>query len=282
MNKKVFLGLACIGICLLSVNAYRFLFRNTKECDVSARSRTIISLLGAPLSGKGTLAERAVAKLGFTSLSTGNLLREYVATGTPEAKELEECMKAGKLVSDDTVNKLVEKWLEAHDATTSRIILDGYPRSRQQAEMLIALLREKFPHYKLNIVSLAIPDDVLVARAVNRLFCPHCQATFTATELKEKNPLCARCNVALERRKDDAEEVVRNRLKVYAEKTGDILDCYCSRAIEIKKLDATVRPEEVFENFKKLVDTLEAKDVPEEKPAAKEAGALPENVPALA
>lgn len=258
MHAKIFSRIIVTGACLITVAGCNFPWSSRKEADKQAKCGVIISLVGAPLSGKGTLTERAIDELGFTSLSTGNLLREYVASGKPEARELEVIMKSGGLVPDETINTLVEKWLDTHAATDSKIILDGYPRSRNQAEMLVSLLKNKFPQYRLTVVVLNVPDDILIKRAVNRLFCPQCQATFTAAQAEKEHNLCPKCHVPLGRRKDDAEDVVRTRLKLYHEKSADIFEYYKTQAaVEMKELasDEKTTPVQAFENFKKLIET---------------------------
>ena len=253
---KIMYRIIASGACLLSVAGCDLPWSRKKN-EQSAKTGVIISLVGAPLSGKGTLTQRAIDGLGFVSLSTGNLLREYVASDKPGSQELEAVMKSGQLVPDETINKLVEEWLDRHLSTDAKIILDGYPRSRQQAEMLVSLLKNKFAQCRLTVVALDIPDYILIKRAVERLFCPQCQATFNLTQAYKEHNRCPKCRVILERRKDDAEDVVCARLKLYHEKSCGIFEYYKSQAgIDSKELsiDEKTPPDTVFENFKKLIE----------------------------
>lgn len=218
-------------------------------------SKTIFTFLGAPGSGKGTIAEECVKTLGFATLSTGNLLRESVARGDELGKKAESYMKSGALVPDELVMSLVENWLTQHMASLTTLVLDGYPRTAAQADMFLSLLKHKFPEVSLRVVNIVISDDAIVNRLADRLVCSNkaCQAVYSRKLLKDADK-CAKCGSPLIRRDDDKEDVVRNRLKVYAENATPLINVYKMAGVRFDDLSVENKSvEEVFANFKKLL-----------------------------
>jgi adenylate kinase len=220
-------------------------------------TKTILTFLGAPGSGKGTVAEQSVKDLGYATMSTGNLLREAVARGDALGQKAESFMREGLLVPDELVMALVEEWLTKKMPNINTLVLDGYPRTEAQATMFIDLLKRKFPEVMLRVVNIAISDDAIVARLADRLVCSSkpCQAVFSRTLLKDPTKLvCEKCGSPLIRREDDKEEVVRNRLKVYADNVNPIIKVYKDAGVRFDELNVEgKRVEEVFAEFKKLV-----------------------------
>lgn len=220
-------------------------------------TKTILTFLGAPGSGKGTVAEQCVKDLGYATMSTGNLLREAVARGDELGKKAESFMKEGKLVPDELVMSLVEAWLTKNMPNISTLVLDGYPRTAAQATLFIDLLKNKFPEVALRVVNIAISDDAIVARLADRLVCSSksCQAVYSRKLLKDQNNLvCEKCGSPLIRREDDNETVVRNRLKVYADNVDPIIKVYKESGVRFDELNVEGKTiEAVFAEFKKLV-----------------------------
>ncbi len=220
-------------------------------------TKTILTFLGAPGSGKGTVAEQCVKDLGYATMSTGNLLREAVARGDELGKKAESFMKEGKLVPDELVMALVEEWLTKNMPKISTLVLDGYPRTAAQATLFIDLLKNKFPEVALRVVNIAISDDAIVARLADRLVCSSkpCQAVYSRKLLKDQNNLvCEKCGNPLIRREDDNETVVRNRLKVYADNVDPIIKVYKESGVRFDELNVEGKTvEAVFAEFKKLV-----------------------------
>jgi adenylate kinase len=217
-------------------------------------SKTIFAFLGAPGSGKGTLAKQAIGELNFMSVSTGDLCRAEVASGSEKGKMIAEYMKGG-LVPDEVITQMLEGWL-SKNAGQAPIILDGYPRTQAQAEKLAQLLKEKFSDHAFRVVYLVISDEEeVVQRISSRLVCEQCKAVTNVSQLKNpSNLVCPRCDGKLVRRDDDKEKIVRERLKTFAKNNGEIVDYYKSVGTPVLELVVSHRtPEEVFENFKQLV-----------------------------
>lgn len=218
--------------------------------------KTIFTFLGAPGSGKGTLAEQCVKQLGFKVLSTGNLCREAIASGSEQGKTLASYTNQGKLVPDELIASMVEQWLLKNTGSTP-IILDGYPRTQKQAELFLSLMKEKLPDYSFKIVGLSLPDDEIVKRISSRWVCNNkqCQAVYNKMLMKNQTQtMCDKCHAPLIQREDDKEEVVRQRLHVFAQ-TNNLLTSYYKQVglstISISTLGLS--PEEVFRQFKQQV-----------------------------
>lgn len=214
--------------------------------------KTILAFLGAPGSGKGTLAKQAVNELNFQSLSTGDLCRAEVASGSEKGKMIAEYMKGG-LIPDTVMTEMVEVWLNAN-AGIKPIIVDGYPRTKDQAVMLADLLKTKFAEYVFGVVSLTITnEDEVVQRIANRVVCDKCKAVYSRTALKDATA-CPACGGTLITREDDKEEIVRARLATFNKNNAEILAYYQEVGISVHVLNVSgVTPEEIFQEFKKIL-----------------------------
>ncbi|MDR1776106.1 MAG: adenylate kinase [Actinomycetes bacterium] len=179
-----------------------------------------IILLGAPGAGKGTQAAKLVAEYNIPHISTGDILRAAVADSTPLGVEAKKYMDAGDLVPDQVVIGLVRERLGESDASTG-FILDGFPRTTAQAIALDEQLADLGRRIDAAI-AIEVEPSVIIARAANRRFCPKCGRTTTADE----GDICVLCKAPLIQRDDDKEEVVKNRLDVYARQTSPLLEYY--------------------------------------------------------
>ena len=181
-------------------------------------------LLGAPGAGKGTQAEIISKKLNIPTISTGNILRAAVKNGTPVGLKAKEYMDAGKLVPDEVIIGVITERLQEADCQNG-YILDGVPRTIAQAEAL-----ENAGIIFDAVLSLEVDDAEIEARMTGRRTCHACGATYHITANPPKTEgVCDACGGALEQRKDDRPETVKDRLKVYHTETEPLKDFYGAR-----------------------------------------------------
>lgn len=202
----------------------------------------VFTLIGPPGVGKGTLAGRTGTALNLLHVSTGQLIREQVALGTALGRRVQSAVAAGAFVDDATVTELVREELDALGSSYRGIVLDGYPRTLRQAELLDALLAQTaIPLARA--ISLEAPTDTLEARLTGRRVCPDCGRTYHMLFAPpQQDERCDDCDRPLERRADDAPDTVRERLRIYHLRSAPILDYYQTRDV-LSRLDATGTPD---------------------------------------
>ena len=183
-------------------------------------------LLGAPGAGKGTQAAILAKELSIPTISTGNILRAAVASGSELGKQAKACMESGALVSDEIIIGIIRDRLAEPDCANG-YILDGVPRTLGQAEAL----EEngiKFDH----VVSMEISDETIMERMSGRRVGPKCGASYHITAVPpKKEGVCDECGSELITRKDDAPETVKSRLAVYHKETEPLKDFYKTRGV---------------------------------------------------
>lgn len=184
----------------------------------------IIVMLGAPGSGKGTVAKLLTETLNIEHISTGDMFREEIKSGSELGKELENYMSDGKLVPDDVVIKILDERLSRPTAQNG-VVLDGFPRTKIQAEHLKKLLNAKGK--KINVaIQLNIPDEDIIYRTVKRRICSNkdCGAIYNLEFNKPKQEgICDICGSELYRREDDNEETVKRRIDTYHKRSEPII-----------------------------------------------------------
>lgn len=196
----------------------------------------IVILLGPPGSGKGTQAKRLVAKWGWPQLSTGDMLRSASTQGTRLGLEAKKLMDKGELVPDEVVIGLIKERAQAADCE-SGFILDGFPRTLQQAEALDQMLASTGREVDLAVLFLS-SDEVLVRRLSGRRTCLKCGSMYQLETMPPRSQgVCDQCGAVLVQRDDDKPEVIKSRLAVYHEKTAVLTEYYRSQG-KLRSVDA--------------------------------------------
>jgi len=188
-----------------------------------------IILIGSPGAGKGTQAKKLSKYFDIAHISTGDLLREQIQLKTELGKKVTDIMNSGHLVPDEIVTKLLSQRIERDDCKKG-YILDGYPRNLSQAEKLSCIIGEVD-----KVVLIEIEDNAIIERMSGRRSCPKCGHMY---HIKYNPPktfdICDECGSKLIQRKDDAEETVKNRLKVYHETTSPIVNFYDEKGLLLR------------------------------------------------
>ena len=215
-----------------------------------------IIFLAPPAAGKGTLSEMLTEKYGYGHISTGDLLREEVKKGTALGQEAEGLMKAGKYVPDELIIKLISNRITEPDCENG-YILDGFPRTKVQAEKYAELLKELGEDLGV-VIYIDIDKDMAIKRACSRITCPKCGRIYNeySNEMKPKvEGMCDDCNVKLTQRADDTEETFVKRFDEYMTKTMPLYDYYKDLGV-LKTIKAY---ESKFDTFNEAVKVLEEK-----------------------
>lgn len=209
-------------------------------------------LLGLPGAGKGTASERIVDEFHLAHISTGDMFREAIANETPVGLEAKSYIDNGNLVPDEVTAKLVEERLQQKD-TEKGFILDGFPRTTVQAELLEDITK-RLDKRLTNVISIDVSEDVLIKRLSARYMCKACGATYN----KISNPTkvegkCDRCGGSeFYQRDDDKPEVVKNRLEVNKKMNTPLKDFYDKKGI-LSSVNGEQTPGKVF---KEIYDIL--------------------------
>jgi len=211
-----------------------------------------IILLGPPGAGKGTQAARLQAERGMIQLSTGDMLREAVAAGTPIGLKAKTIMERGELVSDAIVSALIGERLDA--AADRGAIFDGFPRTKAQAEALDLLLNERGRRLD-HVIELGVDEDELVKRIVGRFSCARCGTgyhdVFRPTKVAGVCDVCG--STEFKRRPDDNEQTVRTRMAEYRAKTAPVLPFYEARGL-VRRVDGMGAVEVVAAEIDAILD----------------------------
>lgn len=203
-----------------------------------------IVMLGAPGAGKGTQAKMIAEKYGIPHVSTGDIFRANIKNGTALGMEAKTYMDQGRLVPDELTVKILLDRVAQPDCANG-YVLDGFPRTIPQAEVLDEALREQGE--KLDwAVNVDVPDGNIVKRMSGRRACLKCGATYHLEHIPpKKEGVCDACGSELVLRDDDRPETVQNRLKVYHEQTQPLIDFYTGKGI-LRSVDGTKDMRDVF------------------------------------
>ena len=209
-------------------------------------------LMGPPGAGKGTQSKRLETLFGLVQLSTGDMLRAAVASGSDLGKQAKEIMERGDLVPDDLIIDMIANRIEQPDCANG-FILDGFPRTVPQAEALAAMLKDK--GLKLDhVIELAVDDDAMVKRVTGRYTCAKCGQGYHDEFEKPTVPgVCDKCGgTEFKRRADDNAETVRNRLSAYHAQTAPILAYYKEQGV-LKDVDGMADIDAVTSQLKGVI-----------------------------
>lgn len=211
-----------------------------------------IILLGPPGGGKGTQAKRIEEAYRAVQLSTGDMLRAAIKSGSPLGREVKSVMDAGKLVSDDIIVRMISERIGEPDCAEG-FILDGFPRTVGQAEALDAMLAKRGIALDA-VVEISVPDAFLIERICGRFTCAKCGAGYHEKFQKPKTDgVCDSCGGReFSRRADDNEETVKTRLAAYHAQTAPLLPYYKAKGL-LKGVDGSQPIDQVTNKIKELL-----------------------------
>lgn len=209
-------------------------------------------LFGAPGVGKGTQARLISENYHIPQISTGDMLRDAVKEKTKLGLKANELMNQGKLVPDEIMLELIKDRISLPDCQNG-FILDGFPRTLEQAKGLDALFSElNLPG--VTCIEINVPDDEIVKRLISRRICEKCGTDYNLiTNPPPTNLICTKCGGNIVRRKDDNQETISNRLKVYLEQTAPLKD-YCRKKGHFHSVDGLRSIEEVRQDIFRIVE----------------------------
>lgn len=210
----------------------------------------VIVLMGAPGSGKGTQGDLLVKKFAYKKISTGDVLREHIKQKSTIGKQVEEVLAAGKLVSDELLLQMITEVLANNKMNT--VILDGYPRSIEQAKTLTSILGDSQPV----VLHIDLDQSLLTRRLLGRRICSSCGASYHLDGLMPRDhAICDHCGGGVQSRPDDVTDKVVTRLEVYREETSPVLAYYKQLKL-LKTVDGSLSPDEVHEKISTALKLL--------------------------
>ena len=201
--------------------------------------------LGPPGAGKGSLAVKVAEDYKIPHISTGDIFRANIKAQTPLGVKVKAIIDSGALVSDELTFELVKDRI-AQDDCKNGYILDGFPRTIPQAEMLESLVSD------IKVVNFEIQDEIVIRRLSTRRTCKSCGANFNVLTLPPKvEGVCDKCNGELYQRDDDKQESIMNRMDVYREQTEPLINFYKEKG-KITDLDASIETDILLGKFKEI------------------------------
>ncbi len=208
-----------------------------------------IILLGAPGAGKGTQAERICDHLSIPAISTGNIIREALKSGSEIGEKAKSYINDGKLVPDEVVIEIIKDRLNNEDCKNG-YILDGFPRTIPQAEAL-----DKMGIDIDKVIDIEVPEKDIIERLSGRRVCEKCGASYNLVHKKPVNEgVCDKCAGTLVQRKDDHPDTVKERLRVYNDQTAPLKDFYRQKG----KLFVVENEKDIDSTTKAIIKALEA------------------------
>ncbi len=206
-----------------------------------------IILLGAPGSGKGTLAKKISRDFALPQISTGDLFRAIVKENSPLAEKVKSIMASGGLVPDEITVDLVKDRISKPDCQKG-FILDGFPRTIAQAEAL-----EKISQID-SVILVELADEIIIERISSRRTCPNCGEIYSVQDNPEN--VCKKCSTPLIQRDDDKPQTIKNRLEVYEKNTSPLINFYSDRLFKVSSAGS---PDQTYLPVKTFLEKMEAK-----------------------
>jgi len=229
------------------------IFTNNTEKSVTMKKELIF--LGPPACGKGTQTTKLAEYLGFPHVDTGSLLRAEISKETPNGIIAKSFIDKGNLVPVELVGSIIKERLSESDCTDG-YILDGYPRSLEQADMLDVINSEINGNTKVDFraIYFDINQDVLISRIVNRRSCPVCGEIYnTKFKPPKVDGVCDKCHTALIQRKDDNEEIAKARFETYFHETAPLINYYKEKGA-LRTINADGSIDEVWERLLEVIE----------------------------
>lgn len=213
-------------------------------------SKKELVFLGPPASGKGTQTSRLSKELNFPHVDTGSLLRKALSEGTPDGLVAKSYIEKGQLVPVEIVASIIKSRLNEADCANG-FILDGFPRSTEQAEILEGMLKEIDGENAVDfkVIYFDIDQQLLLDRIIYRRSCSKCGKIYNLLSLKpQAEGVCDDCQAELVQRKDDTEEIAKSRFETYFSETAPLIDFYEKKG-SLTKIDANGEVAEVWERL---------------------------------
>lgn len=199
-----------------------------KDQKYRIKKPTVLIFLGPPGAGKGTQAQQVSQSLSIPHISTGDILRDHIKKQTPLGLQTKTLIEKGAYAPDEIINEMIKTRLRQPDCIKG-FILDGYPRTVQQAHYLSQYLGDQ---YSVKAINFDADTNTIIERLSGRLTCKNCSKTYHKTYSPPKEPLvCDKCHVELTQRKDDELDVVKKRLEVYEKETIPLIEYYTKKQI---------------------------------------------------
>lgn len=202
-------------------------------------------LIGPPGVGKGTQSALLTSRLGLIAMSSGDIFRKEIEAQTDLGRLAKRYIDHGELVPNGVTIEMMAKRIRATEVRKAGFVLDGFPRTVRQAEALDELLFELEMGLD-KVVSIEVPDDLILSRLTGRMGCTKCGEIYHSTSKPPKREgLCDRCNSPLFVRTDDQPDTIRERLRVFRENTAPVIDYY-ERTGDLQRVDGSTGPESTY------------------------------------
>lgn len=212
-----------------------------------------ILIMGGPGAGKGTMSAKIVEKYNVNHISTGDIFRSEISNGTELGLKAKSYMDQGLLVPDEVTNNMVKSYLENLKDKKNGFLLDGYPRTLDQAKAFDALSQGSDLAIDI-VIAMEIPFEVLAERVTGRRLCKNCGEIYHVTSHPSQNEgVCDKCGGTLYQRKDDTIESLNVRLDEYTKQTQPVLDFYEAKGL-VKRIDANQPIDQVWADVQKALD----------------------------